>query len=343
MNRSVAGVPGQARDWRFPRSWGARTVIGVILAILVLLYTGKRVEMDRMLAMTGEAVIAATDPDRESQVGNGLGRVVSSLWPIQIEERREVSRIEDFDPAQLPLFSHLETVTTPVQTLNPETLEMETKLETREFLVEPVGYLWRIAVKMVETLEMALWGTLLAILISVPLAISSARPYSLHPVVYTATRAFVSLLRAIPELISALFLVLAYGFGPIAGVLALALHSAGFLAKFYAEDIENADPGPQQALLAIGTGRLLTLRHAVLPQVMPQYVAYTLYVLDRNVRMATVVGLVGAGGVGQELKGRFDMYDYGHVGTVLLAIFVVVLALDQISSHVRRQLFGAAV
>lgn len=339
MSRLATEISDPVADWRFPRSWGAGTIVGVILAFLVLLYTGKRVEIDRMIAMTGEAVIAVADPDKESQVGNGLGRVLSALWPIQIEERTDVARIDNFDPDHLPLFSHLETLTTPVQTLNPETLEMETELETRTFLVEPVGYLWRIIVKMFETLEMALWGTLLAILVSAPLAVLAARPYSFHPVVYTATRAVISLLRAIPELISALFLVLAYGFGPIAGVLALALHSAGFLAKFYAEDIENADPGPQQALLAIGTGRLLTLRHAVLPQVMPQYVAYTLYVLDRNVRMATVIGLVGAGGVGQELKGRFDMYDYGHVGTVLLAIFVVVLLLDQISSRMRRKLF----
>ncbi|WP_255964271.1 PhnE/PtxC family ABC transporter permease, partial [Staphylococcus aureus] len=127
--------------------------------------------------------------------------------------------------------------------------------------------------------------------------------YTFNRATYVTARGIVSLLRAVPELISALFLVLAYGFGPIAGVLALALHACGFLGKFYAEDIETADDKPQEALRAISANKLKIMRFAVLPQVMPQFVAYTLYVLDRNVRMATVVGLVGAGGIGQELKG----------------------------------------
>jgi ABC-type phosphate/phosphonate transport system permease subunit len=122
----------------------------------------------------------------------------------------------------------------------------------------------------------------------------------------------------------------------IAGVFALALHAAGFLGKFYAEDIENSDPKPQEALTAIGAGRLKVLRYAILPQVLPQYIAYTLYILDRNMRMATVVGLVGAGGIGQELKGRYDLYNYSHVCTILIAVFILVFALDQLSSRLRR-------
>ncbi|MEJ1960792.1 MAG: ABC transporter permease subunit [Gammaproteobacteria bacterium] len=89
--------------------------------------------------------------------------------------------------------------------------------------------------------------------------------------------------------------MLAFGFGPIAGVLALGIHAAGFLGKFYAEDIENADDKPQEALRAIGANKVKTLWTAVIPQVIPQYIAYTLYILDRNVRMATVIGIVGCG------------------------------------------------
>ncbi|MFM0351260.1 PhnE/PtxC family ABC transporter permease [Paraburkholderia sp. RL17-347-BIC-D] len=110
----------------------------------------------------------------------------------------------------------------------------------------PSTYLWQVIGKMFETREIGLWATLLAIL--------SARNYTLHRPSYVAARALVSMMRAMPELISALFLVLAYGFGPTPGVLALALHSAGFLGKFYAEDIENADGKPQDALRAIGAG-----------------------------------------------------------------------------------------
>lgn len=214
---------------------------------------------------------------------------------------------------------------------------MVARTTRRDMLVEPVGYLRQVAIKLIETMEIALWGTLLAILIGSPLAFFGARNLSPHPLLVTLSRAIVSFLRAIPELISALFFVLAYGFGPIAGVLALALHAAGFLGKFYAEDIENADSGAQEALRAIGANRLKRLRYAILPQVLPQYVAYTFYILDRNLRMATVIGLVGAGGIGLELKGRYDLYQYAHVGTVLIAIFIVVFALDQLSSWVRRR------
>ena len=127
-------------------------------------------------------------------------------------------------------------------------------------------------------------------------------------------------------------------FGLIAGVLALGLRAAGFLGKFDAEDIENADKKPQEALEAIGAGKLKTLWYGVLPQVLPQYIAYTLYILDRNIRMATVIGLVGAGGVGQELKGRFDMFQYDHVATILIAIFIVVFLLYQFSARLRAKL-----
>jgi phosphonate transport system permease protein len=154
--------------------------------------------------------------------------------------------------------------------------------------------------------------------------------------VLLASRALIGFCRAIPELVSALFLVIAYGFGPIAGILALGLYGAGFLGKFYADDIENADPRPQEAMTAIGAGKIAMWRYAILPQVLPQYIAYTLYILDRNVRMATVIGLVGAGGIGQELKGRYDMYEYGHVGTILVAIFIVVLLLDRSAGRLRQ-------
>jgi phosphonate transport system permease protein len=205
-------------------------------------------------------------------------------------------------------------------------------------LVKPLGYVWIVLVKMVETLEIAFWGTILAVLISIPLSWFAARNYSPNRFTYTIARSLISLLRSAPELIVALFLVLAYGFGPIAGVLALGLHAAGFLGKFYAEDIENADKKPQEALEAIGAGKIKTLWYGVLPQVLPQYIAYTAYILDRNLRMATVIGLVGAGGIGQELKGRFDMYDYGHVTTILISIFIFVFVLDQISARIRARM-----
>ncbi|OGB78878.1 MAG: phosphonate ABC transporter, permease protein PhnE, partial [Burkholderiales bacterium RIFOXYC12_FULL_60_6] len=216
------------------------------------------------------------------------------MWPPAIGEKEEVARLSQFDRNDLPWFSYIEVQERREQRMNLQTLKMDVETERIEYLVKPVGYLWTVFVKMVQTVEIALWGTLLSVLLSIPLAYLAARNYTPSRFTYTLARGSISLLRSAPELIVALFLVLAYGFGPIAGVLALGLHAAGFLGKFYAEDIENADRKPQEALEAIGAGKLKTLWYGVLPQVLPQYIAYTLYILDRNIRMATVIGLVGA-------------------------------------------------
>lgn len=326
-----------ASAWELPRPYGARSLAVLFLVVVLGFFAAQRVEIGRMLSLTGEGVLAAVGLRDQSQVLSGLGAIARSLFPSQISERTEVARIEGFDRHRLPWFSHVETVETHDPKLNPQTLQMEEVVDRREVLVEAFGYLWHVAVKMLETFEIAIWATLLAIVLSAPLAWCSAKNYTPNRVAYALARSVVGMCRAVPELVSALFLVLAYGFGPIAGVLALALHSAGFLGKFYAEDIETADDKPQEALRAIGANKLKVMRFAVLPQVMPQFIAYTLYVLDRNVRMATVVGLVGAGGIGQELKGRYDMYNYAHVGTILIAIFLTVLLLDKVAARLRSR------
>lgn len=322
--------------WRFPAVFNARTAALLVAVLLLFGYTGQRVEIGRMLVLSGEAVLAEAGLVDHSQVAGGLASTLSQLVPIQLSSWREVSRIENFDPGRLPFFAHIETVETRVSELDPDTLRHEERVVRTAWLVEPFGYAFHVAAKMIETIEIALWGTLIAVLIGLPLALFGARNVTPHPAVRTAARAASGFLRAVPELVSALFLVVAYGFGPIAGVLALGLHAAGFLGKFYADDIEDADPRPQAALAAMGAGRLTIWRTAVLPQVLPQHIACTLYTFDRNVRMGAVIGLVGAGGIGQELKGRFDMYEYGHVGTILIAIFLVILTLDLIALRARR-------
>ncbi|OYW29685.1 MAG: phosphonate ABC transporter, permease protein PhnE [Caulobacter sp. 12-67-6] len=327
-------------DWRFSPPYDARRLALALIAVLVLLFTGARVEIDRMLALSADGMLATVGLKDDSQVAKGFATIGHQMFPLVIAERTETSRIENFDPEHLPPLARLETVESQVETLNPDTLQTDYSIERSQYLVEPFGYLSHVALKLIETLEIALWGTVLAVILAVPLAILGARNLTPHPVARVAARTVVSFFRSIPELISALFLVLAYGFGPIAGVLALAFHAAGFLGKFYAEDIENTDPRAQEALGAIGAGRLKVLIYAILPQVAPQYIAYTLYVLDRNVRMATVIGLVGAGGIGQELKGRYDMYNYGHVATILLAIFLLVVALDQLSIRLRQRMLN---
>jgi len=326
-----------ADRWSLPVVYTWRSVLALLVVFFVLGYTGMRTEMDRMARFGGEAVLASVGLADQSQVLSGLSKLGRSMFPPQLEERTAVARIENFDRQCLPLFSRIEIEEHAEQSLNPKTLQMEPRVERREVLVEPLGYLFHVMAKMLETLEIALWGTVVAVVLSLPLAFFGARNYTPNRFTYAGARWTVSLFRAVPELISALFLVLAFGFGPIAGVLALGIHAAGFLGKFYAEDIENADDKPQEALRAIGASRLKVLLAAVLPQVWPQYIAYTLYILDRNIRMATVVGIVGAGGIGQELKGRYDLYNYAHVATILLAIFVTVVIIDLISARQRAR------
>lgn len=340
MNTRPIPVPPQGArlQWHLDQPFRLKHLAIAVLIFALLLVTGHRTEMDRMATMTTQAVGNLVGLNDESQVVRGLSKVAESMWPPQLATSDEIARMNDFNPDDLSWFARVETEETTTQRINEETLQLESTTQTREILYDPFGYLKTVMAKMIETLEIALWGTILAVSLSIPLAWFAASNYSPNRVTYTLARGFISLLRSVPELIVALFLVLAYGFGPIAGVLALGLHAAGFLGKFYAEDIENADKQPQEALEAIGAGKIKTVLYAVMPQVLPQYVAYTAYILDRNLRMATVVGLVGAGGIGQELKGRFDMYDYGHVMTILIAIFLFVFLLDQLSARIRSRM-----
>ena len=335
--RETAVADGQRARWQYPQTWTAQRLILLFVIGIVLLMTGRSVEIPRMLELTADAAGDAVGLDNESQVLRGLATSVGGLFPPQLEQRTEVGRLKDLDPNNLAMFARIEQVEATSSRIDPNTLKVVRSTETVSVLVEPLGYVVHVFGKLVETLEIALWGTVLAILMSAPLAFASATNLTPNRATYAACRALVSLLRALPEFVTALFLVVAYGFGPIAGIIALALHSAGFLGKFYADDIESADVKPQEALRAIGCSKVKVFAYGVLPQVLPQYIAYTLYVLDRNVRIATVIGIVGAGGIGQELKGRFDMFDYQHVGTILLAIFLTVFMLDQLSAALRRR------
>ena len=326
------------RDWHLKQPFGWRSLLVLFMLLAVSLVSAERMQFDRMASQIGDFALETVGLRESSQIGRGMESVTRDMFPIAIAERRPIDLMDGLDETELPFLSHIETVDIETTELDPETLQMTTSVSERRFLVEPIGYLVFVLGKMVETIEIAIWASLIAILVSLPLAWLCAGNYSPHPIIYAGARSFVSLLRSIPELISALFLVLAFGFGPIAGILALTFHSIGFLGKFYAEDIEAANTSPQHALKATGAGTFAILRLAVLPQVLPSYTGLSLYILDRNIRMATVIGLVGAGGIGQELKGRFDMFQYDRVGTMLLVIFLTVMALDVVSARFRNRL-----
>jgi phosphonate transport system permease protein len=188
---------------------------------------------------------------------------------------------------------------------------------------------------MLETIEIAILGTFLAIVISIPIALFSARNLAPNMFVFLIARTITIFFRAIPEFIMAMILVIAIGFGAMPGVLALGLHTMGFLAKFYAEDIEHVNKGPVQALKSSGASKRQIIAFAVIPQIIPSFIANNLYILDRNVRMATMLGIVGAGGIGYQLQSSFRMFEYQKVSAIIIIIFVTIFIIDHISSFIR--------
>jgi phosphonate transport system permease protein len=317
-----------------------KTIILVLLIIFILIFSAQRVGIPNIVDRLYEVSLDIIGVKETSRISDGLSSIANEMWPPVIETKKDINLILNFDSSNLPFYSFIENQKVQLYETNLETLELESREEEVLFLVEPFGYLKLVLLKVIESIEIAFWASFIALIISIPLAYYSAKNYAPNKTIYFLSRSIVSGLRAIPELISVLFMVLAFGFGPAAGIMALGLHSAGFLGKFFAEDIENANQGPQDALKALGSSKWRILKEAVLPQVMPQYVAYILYILDRNLRMATVIGLVGGGGIGQELKGRFDLFEYGHVTTIILVIFIVVFIFDQISAKLRNKLIG---
>jgi phosphonate transport system permease protein len=157
-------------------------------------------------------------------------------------------------------------------------------------------------------------------------------------VVYQAARSLLSFLRAVPDVVFALVFVTAVGLGPFPGVLALVCHNTGVMGKLWAEAIEDADPGPAQALRTAGAGRVQVAAHALLPTVTPQLVGLLLYRFDVNVRSSLVLGLVGAGGIGFLINQSIKLFRFDQMLTHILVVLVLIVAVDQLSAAVRRRI-----
>jgi phosphonate transport system permease protein len=206
-------------------------------------------------------------------------------------------------------------------------------------MVPPNFARWQNWIKpLLDTLAMSIAGTALAVLFSLPLALMAAPNTSPNAVVYRATRIFLAAFRSVPEIILGILFVAVVGFGALPGVLALALHSTGMVAKFYAESIEHVDPRPLEAASAAGASRLQVITHAVLPQVLPQLADITIYRWEYHFRASAVLGIVGAGGIGFELMAALRLIKYDEVSALLLAILACVLVVDSIGAALRRKL-----
>lgn len=197
--------------------------------------------------------------------------------------------------------------------------------------------IWREVMReLVRTLNIALVGTLMAFLVAVPTAFVAASNTAPGGIVFHVVRSALSFARAVPEILWALIFVVAFDIGPLPGVVALAVHNWGILGKIIAEMIEAADVGPVEAVVSTGARRPLVIWFGILPQVLPNLVSYSLFRFECNIRTATVLGLVGAGGIGQMIMITFKLFNYAEIPVEVLGVLLLVVSVDYIGTWVRR-------
>ena len=221
-------------------------------------------------------------------------------------------------------------------------LSAEAVAEMRNFVVSffppdvSLGFLRKIAQGAVETLAISAIGTLLATIFGAILALPASGRYG--SALRRATRLVLNLLRSIPELVWATLMVLAAGLGPFAGTLALGVHTSGVLGRLFAEALENFPPEPSEALRQSGATRVFAFMYGTLPGVLPQFVAYALYRWEMNIRMAAILGFVGAGGLGQLLYYELSLLHQPQACSVIIAMLLLTLSVDLVSAKVRKGL-----
>ncbi|MFC5345268.1 phosphonate ABC transporter, permease protein PhnE [Brevundimonas staleyi] len=205
-------------------------------------------------------------------------------------------------------------------------------------LLKPDFSNWKLFVeKMWETVQIALWGTFLAVFAAVPMGLAAAR--NVAPVwVVTPVRLVMNLLRSIPDLVIGLLFVVAVGLGPLPGVLAIALNTSGVLAKLFSEAVESIDKGPVEGVRATGASSLHEIVWGVIPQVAPLWTSFALYRFESNSRSATVLGLIGAGGIGAVLFDAMNAFQYRQVSAAVIIVVIAVTLIDMLSQAMRKRL-----
>jgi phosphonate transport system permease protein len=200
------------------------------------------------------------------------------------------------------------------------------------------NHLSRYLALMGVTLATAFWGTVFALLVAFVLAPLAARNFAPNAVSYRLARETLNFLRAMPDLLLAMIFVATLGLGPMSGALALGVHTAGFLGKFFAESLERIDSGVYEGIAATGANFPQRVMYAGWPSILRESLGYTLYILDRNVRMASVLGMVGAGGIGLELIDTLHLFNYNQASTLILVILITILIIDYASAWLRKRL-----
>jgi phosphonate transport system permease protein len=229
---------------------------------------------------------------------------------------------------------------------------------TTEFLVKlvpPIGletfahdvgeWYWGIGKwldSLLNTLLMAYLATVLGTVIGGFLSFFAARNLARHYLIYWVTRRILEIARTVPDIVWALLFIIAFGIGPLAGILAITVHTIGAQGKLFAEVNENVSPLPIDGIRAAGGAWFQEIRFAVLPQVIPNYMSYTFWRLELNVRSATIVGFVGAGGIGHDLFTSVQLLYFSDAGAILLIIVATIMAIDMLSERFRHSAIGKA-
>jgi phosphonate transport system permease protein len=204
------------------------------------------------------------------------------------------------------------------------------------------GFFGTLMQALLETIAMAFMGTLIAAILAVPLGFLAARNLVPHWLLNFSLRGFLGGIRGIDQLIWALVFVRAVGLGPLAGVLAMAVSDTGTLAKLFAEAVENADKKQMEGVESTGASRALVIRLGIVPQVLPLFLSQVLYFFESNTRSATILGVVGAGGIGLQLSERIKVREWDQVAFVIVMLVVAVMIIDALSGRLRRRLIAGA-
>jgi phosphonate transport system permease protein len=289
----------------YPRALGIVLVILVIIAAMELLAIGIR----RMLLTPSQS---SPHRDRIARIFFSALLILSTLAAFVVLEINPLSLVTWVGPS----------------------LEVFTRMIPPNF--EALGS--DLFVAAAQTVAIGVVATAIGVVLSIPVGILAARNVSPHAAVYWVARSWILLVRAVPELILAVVFVAALGLGPVAGTCALAIGSIGFLAKLVADAVEEIDPGPMEAVRSVGGGWWKTLTSAVLPQAMPALVGSSLYMFDVNIRTSTILGIVGAGGIGFLLFESIRTLNFDVAGAIVLVIFVIVYAIERVSGWVRARL-----
>jgi phosphonate transport system permease protein len=202
----------------------------------------------------------------------------------------------------------------------------------------PLAFFGEIQKGLLETIRIAFAASLCGAVTALPFILIGARNLAASRLVYNLGRAILNLIRSVPDMVLVLLICVCIGFGPFAGFIALYIFSFGVVAKLLCDTTETIEPGPVEAITASGGTRFQRARYAVFPQVVPDFIAYSLYAFEINVRAAAILGLVGAGGIGSILKKSIGYMQYSQVGMIIGVTFVVVFLIDSLSSSLRRRL-----